>query len=101
MKRLPASTWKKHVANYAKSDMTVKDYCRKHKIQPKTLYYWKKKLGDPMRKGASQSDLVAVQLGRGSSAGELTVRLRNGVEITVSDSIDPERLSHLINTLEA
>ena len=49
MKRLPASTWKKHVANYAKSDMTVKDYCRKHKIQPKTLYYWKKKLGDPMR----------------------------------------------------
>jgi len=53
--------WREHIKAQLSESVSVKAYCRAHKLKPHQFYYWFKKL----KAKASKTDLIPVRISRG------------------------------------
>ena len=82
------------VEGFAKSDLTRREYCAKHKIAVTTLDYWR-------RAQKSRPKLVKVEVEAGWQPGGFALVLANGRRIESSWRFTEAELARLIRVAEA
>jgi len=92
--------WRAHVTAWVKSGLTCKGYAEKAGINPRTLSWWKSKLGE----AAAPSSFVEVTTQVAETAGpeEGVVELVVGrVVVRVRGRVDAGALTQVLDVLEA
>jgi hypothetical protein len=82
------------VEGFAKSDLTRREYCAKHKIAVTTLDYWR-------RAQKSKPKLVKVEIEAESQPGGFALVVANGRRIESSWRFTEAELARLIRVAEA
>ena len=72
------SEWKAIIKKYAKSGMTIREFCQRHNLVLNTFKRWQQKL----EKGPAQFvDLTKVAGSTGTEPWELAITLPNGIHL--------------------
>lgn len=91
--------WKSHLKSWEQSGMVQAEYCRVHKLKPKSFTYWK---GKYYKKDVSQTvvpvDFFKVINNR-PEYSSLKLTVKKEFEIEVNDGFNPVTLKQLINVL--
>ena len=96
------SFWRAHIRAWARSGLSIKEYCRRQNISHHAFGYWKKKLlknGGGEAAGVTAIEVARVNCGTGNGY-EMRVRLRSGHEIEVRRGFSGDDLSRLIQVVE-
>ena len=83
--------WKERLERFARSGLTVVQFCQAERVSQPSFYQWKKKLADQASPAsshskASRSAFRAVEWTSPCQAAT-TIRLGNGVEIELGDDL--------------
>ena len=96
------------VRKHQSGNLTIAQFCRKHKINQWVFWYWKKKLvckdASPMPVKSQKEPLpqVAFHPVRSSTeivpgqGGKIEIHYPSGVQVDIPDTYDPARLKILI-----
>ena len=114
--------WAEKIAEYKKSNLPVRTWCRQQNIDPNRIWYWLRKergiesgtgqlspeveSNQPNSRSAQESDLgrqwIALDLNCGPASGSTGVTLRMGaVVIEVATDFEPDHLRRVVQTLSA
>jgi len=91
--------WKSHLKSWEQSDMLQAEYCRVHKLKPKSFTYWK---GKYYKKDVPQAIVPINFLREINSKPEysaLKLIVKKEFEIEVNDGFNPVTLKQLISVL--
>lgn len=100
MKAATERRWRHHVLAWAKSGLTCKAYAASVQVNPRTLTWWKSKLGE----AAAPASFVEVtsQVAETAAPAEYGVELVVGrVVVRVRGRIDAAALAQVLDVLEA
>ena len=96
--------WRAAVARQAESRLTVRAFCRQEKLRETAFYFWRRTIAerDAKRNITATSAFVPVVLSdrRMASAAEITIELRGGRTLRLSESTPPDRLAAIVLALE-
>ena len=103
--------WKNLLFVLKDSNLTIKQFCKKHHISVSTLYKWKNTIQGPkkigvFKKKTSSNELtsnfieVPFKKQNHSSPGNITIIFPNGVKVIFSQEIEPSRLIQILKGLE-
>lgn len=99
------SFWRATLARQAKSELTVRAFCRYEKLQESAFYFWRRTIADRDAQGivTAAPAFVPVVLSdcRVASPAEIKVDLRGGRTLRLNESIAVERLTAIVLALEA
>ena len=100
MKAATESRWRAHVTAWTRSGLTCKAYAAKARVNPRTLTWWKSKLGEAV---ASASFVeVTSQIAATADAEMGMVELAVGrVVMRVRGRVDVDALTRILDVLEA
>jgi transposase-like protein len=117
--------WRRIMAEFRKSGLTVREFCRRRKLHESAFYFWRRTLQErdgavagrpeercdaarhstqqcrPNRRGIQPPAFVPLVVESTSSAAGITLELRGGRALRLSESFPVERLAGLIRALEA
>jgi hypothetical protein len=83
-----------HLSAQAKSGLSVKDYCRRERLNHLTFYKWRSR---PGRRTAGS--LPFIQVSPSPSDAACVVRFADGTELRVHDGGDGRAISLLVSAL--
>ena len=98
--------WRVHVTRWTKSGLRAEEYGTKHGVNPRTLVYWKWRLGKEEAKAERghapkrarvRSQFIEVRAG---VQDRFELELQGGRRLIVPTTFDADALSRLIGTLE-
>jgi len=83
--------WKERLERFARSGLTVVQFCQAERVSQPSFYQWKKKLADQASPASSHSKASrfafrAVEV-TSPNLSATTIRLGNGVEIELGDNL--------------
>ena len=92
--------WRERFRRFARSKLSVTEFCRRERVSTPSFYQWRQKLADsssngPSRRSPTRARFVPVQV---ATAGDLQVNFPNGVRLTLPVS-DPELVRMSIDTI--
>jgi len=101
--------WRQVVARHAKSGLTVRQFCHREGLQESAFYFWRRTIQErgPKRCTRKQPAFVPLVLGATNlrsvpdAAAGVTLELRGGRALRLSESFPVERLATLVHALEA
>lgn len=105
--------WRDVVARFNTSELSVRAFCRREKLQESAFYFWRRTLVDrdgkllmkprPTSKRAARPAFLPVTIpGNASSlTSGLALELPNGAVLRFSESMSVERVAALVRALEA
>jgi len=89
------AVWKGLLRKYLKGDQTIVSFCKDHQIKPHSFYYWRKKLGEPVK----EDDGGFVALHSGQVGSSIIIRCQNGLELELPGDYPPESLGQLVRSI--
>lgn len=104
--------WRRHVAGWRRSGLSIRDYCRSECLAEASFYAWRRVLTERARRGTTGSGkpaaaaaalpaFVPVQLiEEASGAASLEVVLRGGRVVRVPEGFAAASLRELVAVLE-
>jgi hypothetical protein len=95
--------WRQSLIKFRKSRLSVREFCRREKLHVSAFYFWRRTL---QQRGAKQGRgkppaFVPLVLGDAHAAAGITLELRGGRSLRLSESFSVERLAVLVFALEA
>jgi transposase-like protein len=105
--------WRQTLARYRNSGLTVREFCRREKLRESAFYFWRRTIQErgPQQSGRTRCAserpdrkppaFVPLVLGDVRATAGITLELRGGRVLRVSNEFPPERLAGLILALEA
>jgi transposase-like protein len=94
--------WRQTLAAFAKSGLSVREFCRREKLHESAFYFWRRTIQqrDPKRRRRKPPAFVPLILGEVHAAASITLELRGGRTLRLSDSFPVDRLASLVLALE-
>ena len=95
--------WRQIVARHAKSGLTVRQFCHREGLHESAFYFWRRTIQErgPKRCSRKQPAFVPLVLGDVHPAASITLELRGGRFLRLSESFSGDRLATLVHALEA
>ena len=97
--------WRAALARWAKSGLSIRAFCREEKLREPSFYSWRRTVAerDAKRDASAAPAFVPVVLSdrRTAFSAEITIELRGGRKLQISDSISADRLAAIVLALEA
>jgi transposase-like protein len=117
--------WRRNLTRHAKSGLTVRQFCRREKLHESAFYFWRRTIQQrdamqhgsrqcglnrrehdsrqcrPNRRGIKPPAFVPLVVDNRHPAASITLELRGGRALRLSESFSVERLAGLIRALEA
>lgn len=95
------SDYAEHVVDRADaSGLSDTAFGKREGIDPQRISWWRKRLGRPRPPLARQTGFIEVRAAAATASSEVEIRLRNGRSVVVPCTIDPDRLSRLLDAVE-
>jgi transposase len=96
--------WRAVLGRWAKSGLSIRAFCREEKLREPSFYSWRRTIAerDAKRRALPAPAFLPVVLSdRGvASPTEISIELRGGRILRLSDSIPPTRLAAIVVALE-
>lgn len=93
-----AKEWQEIVSQQKSSTLSQKAYCKENNIALTTFAYWKRKL----LKAPAQKEKSFVKLNNPpKSSNNITLHIGNYFKLEITDSIHPDKLQRIVQTLKA
>ena len=94
------SQWRERFGRFARSKLSVTEFCRRERVSVPSFYHWRRKLADssfngPAPRSAERASFIPVQV---ATATGLQVDFPNGVRLTLPSS-DQELVRTAIDTI--
>ena len=95
--------WRQTLTRHAKSGLTVRQFCHREGLHESAFYFWRRTIQQrgPKRCTRKQPAFVPLVLGDVHTAAGITLELRGGRFLRLSESFPVERLATLVRALEA
>jgi hypothetical protein len=95
--------WRQIVTRHAKSGLTVRQFCHRERLHESAFYFWRRTIQDrgPKRCTRKQPAFVPLVLGDVPGAAGITLELRGGRSLRLSESFPVDRLATLVRALDA
>ena len=95
--------WRQTLTRHAKSGLTVRQFCHGEGLHESAFYFWRRTIQDrgPKRCTRRQPAFVPLVLGDVHAAAGITLELRGGRSLRLSESFPVDRLATLVHALEA
>jgi transposase-like protein len=105
--------WRQTVARHAKSGPTVRQFCRREGLHESAFYFWRRMIQErgtkqhgsrqcrPKQRGVKPPAFVPLVLGDVHAAAGITLELRGGRSLRLSELFPIDRLATLVHALEA
>ena len=95
--------WRQTLANFRKSGLFVREFCRREKLHESAFYAWRRTIKErgPRQRGRKPPTFVPLVLREVHPAASITLELRGGRSLRLSESFPVERLASLVLALEA
>jgi hypothetical protein len=95
--------WRQILANFRESGLSVREFCRHQKLHESAFYFWRRTIQNrgPKRCTRKQPAFVPLVLGDVHAAASITLELRGGRSLRLSESFPVDRLATLVHALEA
>ena len=83
------SAWKERISDQRTSGLTIKQWCKNHRVSIQQFYYWKKRVTETNSERLSFVELVEEQKdGINIECGNLKIRLEKGFDaVTLRDCL--------------
>ena len=90
--------WHEVVARQRGSGLSVAAFCRRHKVSPAAFYGWRRRLAGERSGRSTAVSFVPLPLDPAvpPRAAEFSLRLPNGVQVTVPRNFDEAALGRLL-----
>ena len=87
----------------AKSGLSVREFCRRERLHESAFYFWRRTIQDAAPSDARRKPpaFVPLVLGDVHTAAGITLELRGGRSLRLSESFPVDRLASLVLALEA
>jgi transposase-like protein len=101
--------WRRTLTAFGKSGLSVRAFCRREKLPETAFYFWRRTIhqrglaprSPKQRRRAKPPAFVPLVLGSIPSAADITLELRGGRSLRLSESFPVDRLAGLVLALEA
>lgn len=105
--------WRRILTRHAKSRLTVRQFCRHEKLHESAFYFWRRTIQQrdamrhgvphplPNRRNPKPPVFVPLVVDNKHPAATITLELRGGRMLRLSESFPVERLAGLILAVEA
>ena len=91
--------WRWMVGRQARSELTVRDFCRRHRVPESGFYWWRRRLAD--RPGETKFVPVAVTADRPAACtARIEILMEGGRRIGLEGPVDRQMLSEVLAVLE-
>jgi transposase-like protein len=93
--------WRDLLMRQRRSELPVAAFCRRHKVSPAAFYGWRRRLAGEPSGNSTEVSFVPLPLGQAPPplAGELSLQLPNGVQVTVPCCFDEAALGRLLRVV--
>jgi hypothetical protein len=85
-----------HLATQSKSGLSIREYCRREKLNHLTFYKWRSG-----SRGAASSSLPFISVTPAATEVSCVVRFPDGAELRVHDAGDGRSIAALVSALRA
>jgi transposase-like protein len=94
--------WRQIVTRHAKSGLTVRQFCHREGLHESAFYFWRRTIQQrgPKRCTRKQPAFVPLVLGDVHAVASITLELRGGRSLRLSESFPVDRLATLVHALE-
>jgi transposase-like protein len=104
--------WRRVMADFQRSGLSVREFCRRRKLHESAFYFWRRTIQQrnaarpsprqcrPNRRGGRSAAFVPLVLDNMHAAAGITLELRGGRALRLSESFPVERLVEFIFALE-
>ena len=98
------SQWRERLRRFARSKLSVAEFCRREQVSVPSFYQWRRKLGNsssngPARRSPARANFIPVQVVSATTAATgVQVNFPNGARLTLPLS-DQELVRMLIETI--
>jgi hypothetical protein len=105
--------WRQSMGEFQKSGLTVRAFCQRRKLHESAFYFWRRTIQErdavrhstqqsrPNQRGIQSPAFVPLVVESTSPTAGITLELRGGRSLRLSESFPIERLAGLIRALEA
>ncbi len=95
--------WRQTLANFGKSGLSVREFCRREKLHESAFYAWRRTIKErgPKQRGRKPPAFVPLLLGNVTPPAGITLELRGGRALRLNESFPVDRLAGLVLALEA
>jgi len=100
--------WRQTLTRHAKSGLNVRQFCHQEGLHESAFYFWRRTIQQRglMQRPAKPRDrkqpaFVPLVLGNIAPAAGITLELRDGRSLRLSESFPVDRLANLVHALEA
>ncbi len=98
-----AELWVARIEDYRASGERVAEWCKRHQVTPRQLWYWMRKLrkAEQQTPPASKAQWVSLRLDETAAAGASPLLVRVGAAtIEVRAGFDPSLLAEVVGALK-
>jgi hypothetical protein len=97
------ATWRRHVAEHAQGELTVRAYCATHGLAEHSFYWWRRRL---TRRAAEPSPTfvpvhLKTELPAGRPGGQVEIVLTGDLRVRLSGPVDRQMLTDVLAVLSA
>lgn len=98
--------WQRTIAEAARSGLSVREFCRQHRLPEYRFYWWRRKLRatHPDRKtvnsNGGRASFALVSEEGGSQPAGLELVLRDGRRLRISQGVEEQTLRSVLSALE-
>ena len=95
--------WRQTLARHKRSGLTVREFCRREMLHESAFYAWRRIIKErgPRQTGRKPPAFVPLLLGNVTPPAGVTLELRGGRSLRLSESYPVDRLASLVLALEA
>jgi transposase-like protein len=107
----PEKVWRQTLTRHAKSGLTAREFCRREGLHESAFYFWRRTIRErdtkqhdsrqccPNQRGVKQPAFVPLVFGDVHAAAGITLELRGGRSLRLSESFPVDRLATLVHPL--
>ena len=99
--------WQRTIGDAARSGMSIREFCRQHRLRESQFYWWQRKLktrrqerNKPTSSGGAASFALVSEDGASIPAG-LELVLRDGRRLRISQGVQEETLRAVLAAMES
>ena len=95
--------WRRTLTAFGKSGLSVRAFCRREKLHESAFYAWRRTIKErgPRQRGRKRPAFMPLVLDNIPAAAGITLELRGGRTLRLSESFPVERLAALVRAVEA
>ena len=112
--RSKEALWRRTVRQQRQSGMTIREFCRKHKVRETAFYFWRRELErrgtmflpvrvtrEPTPQMTAEARPALPQSASRASEGKIVIVLAGGRRVHVAPPVDRRALADVLAVLEA